>query len=34
MESFEILSAAKDAGVPAVAIRAVSDTSENLFRSI
>jgi adenosylhomocysteine nucleosidase len=28
MESFEILSAAKDAGVPAVAIRAVSDTSE------
>jgi nucleoside phosphorylase len=28
MESFEILAAATDAGIPAVAVRAVSDTSE------
>ncbi|MGB9243227.1 MAG: hypothetical protein WCC03_07745 [Candidatus Acidiferrales bacterium] len=28
MESFEVLAAATDAGVPAVAIRAISDTSE------
>lgn len=28
MESFEILAAASDAGIPAVAVRAVSDTSE------
>ena len=28
MESFEILSAATDAGVPAVAVRAISDTSD------
>ena len=28
MESFDIVSAATDAGVPAVAVRAISDTSE------
>ena len=28
MESFEILAAATDAGVPAVAVRAISDTSD------
>jgi adenosylhomocysteine nucleosidase len=28
MESFEILVAANDAGIPAVAVRAISDTSE------
>ena len=31
MESFEIVAAATDAGVPAVAIRAVSDTSKSLL---